>query len=132
MGHPPAGANFTRPRLILTCIVVKPHPLLSALSRPIFLSTMHFNFVTVAAATGSLSASTMRLHGCPIEKNYSIASLPTALPAPTAPLCYVTAAVGTQNYTCSAAGNYTYVSQSPLSPSVQDLMIALQSGWSCC
>ncbi|KAJ2914554.1 hypothetical protein MD484_g5864, partial [Candolleomyces efflorescens] len=96
---------------------------------------MHFNFATVAAAAGTLSTSTMRLHGCPIEQNYSIASLPTALPAPTTPLYYITAAVGTQNYTCSAAGNYTAAGAvaelfdisclvgSPLFSTVQDYLL---------
>ncbi|RXW19538.1 hypothetical protein EST38_g6313 [Candolleomyces aberdarensis] len=68
---------------------------------------MHFNFMAIAAATGSMAVNAQRLHGCAIDQSFRIADFPSTLPAPTAPLSYMTAAVGTQNYTCTAAGNYT-------------------------
>jgi hypothetical protein len=46
--------------------------------------------------------------GCSLD-NLQIAGLPASLPAPTQPLSYVSVAIGTQNYTCSAEGKYAYV-----------------------
>ncbi|EAU89230.1 hypothetical protein CC1G_03495 [Coprinopsis cinerea okayama7 len=47
-----------------------------------------------------------KLSGCDL-KGLSIQGAPAGLPEPTAPLSYVSIALGTQNYTCTEAGNYT-------------------------
>ncbi|KAF5330010.1 hypothetical protein D9611_010492 [Ephemerocybe angulata] len=58
---------------------------------------------TAAAAVRKPNKNTCKLDGLSIE------GLPSTLPVPTLPLSYVAAAIGVQNYTCSAAGNYSSI-----------------------
>ncbi|KAL0959920.1 hypothetical protein HGRIS_011585 [Hohenbuehelia grisea] len=70
---------------------------------------MKFSFSVISAlwATAAMAVPSPQLSGCDLSN--APLDLPqgqTALPLPAAPLSFVGVAIGTQNYTCSAAGTF--------------------------
>jgi hypothetical protein len=66
-------------------------------------------FAILALPFFLVSSSPTKFSGCPVPDPTSLMNLPSGFPTPTGPLSYVSVAIGTQNYTCSSAGNYTFV-----------------------
>jgi hypothetical protein len=73
----------------------------------LFLATLALQFLYVFGVPNQHIS-----YDCPLtsENTTSLMKLPAAFPKPTSDLSYVAVALGTQNYTCSGAGTYTYVS----------------------
>lgn len=65
---------------------------------------LHFSYVFSAP-------NERRSYSCSLtgEDTSSLMKLPATFPKPVADLSYVAVALGTQNYTCSSTGTYTYV-----------------------
>ena len=62
---------------------------------------------SVATYAATVSATALPVAGCDLS-GLEIKGFPAALPPPTSPLSFVAIALGTQNYTCTDAGTYTY------------------------
>ncbi|KAL0959922.1 hypothetical protein HGRIS_011587 [Hohenbuehelia grisea] len=61
----------------------------------------------LCATTAMAAPRSLKLSGCDVsKKTLDLPASQTALPSPAAPLAFVAVAIGTQNYTCSAAGTY--------------------------
>ncbi|KAG5652367.1 hypothetical protein H0H81_005229 [Sphagnurus paluster] len=66
--------------------------------------------ITLALASFTYAAPSVKVSGCDISKaTIEFPAGQTALAPPTSTPSFVAAAIGTQNYTCSAAGTYTNV-----------------------